>query len=411
MLDGARTVAVLEGVNDHENLGSIFRNAAGLGVDAVVFGSGCADPLYRRAVRVSMGHALLVPYAWAADWPADLEMLRDNGFRLLAMTPDPVRATLAEAMAAVRDERVAILVGAEGPGLTEPRCGRAICGCGSRCRAAPTRSTSPPPRRWRSTSGLGSARLAVTDESTPWATGLTVAAFVAAVTAAAVVVLSLGLIRVHPLLAVGLNLVAVGGLAPTVWGWRRTPVLRWFVLGAGVGVQARGWRCWRWRCGPMQRQRCPLERTPSSTSSHAGTGRLARAVRGRPAWASAAARALPPARASGSSKSSWATGATGRSGRAKSGSISSLAASSNAVTVPPCAPGREAEMRDVVGTAGLPAQLHRPAAVLVAPRVPVVWSGIQPARHQRRRDGLQQRQHRRAVGEHRMRGGCQLGRA
>ena len=87
MVDGARTVAVLEGVNDHENLGSIFRNAAGLGVDAVVFGSGCADPLYRRAVRVSMGHALLVPYARAADWPADLVMLKERGFRLLAMTP------------------------------------------------------------------------------------------------------------------------------------------------------------------------------------------------------------------------------------------------------------------------------------------------------------------------------------
>ncbi|HEV7852511.1 MAG TPA: DUF2537 domain-containing protein, partial [Mycobacterium sp.] len=54
--------------------------------------------------------------------------------------------------------------------------------------------------------------------------------------AGAVVVLSTGLIRVHPLLAVGLNLVAVGGLAPTVWGWRATPVLRWFVLGLGVGV-------------------------------------------------------------------------------------------------------------------------------------------------------------------------------
>ena len=61
---------VLEGVNDHENLGAIFRNAAGLDVDAVVFGSGCADPLYRRAVRVSMGHALLVPFARANDWPA-----------------------------------------------------------------------------------------------------------------------------------------------------------------------------------------------------------------------------------------------------------------------------------------------------------------------------------------------------
>ncbi|WNG86707.1 DUF2537 domain-containing protein [Mycobacterium sp. ITM-2016-00317] len=73
-------------------------------------------------------------------------------------------------------------------------------------------------------------------DQTPWATGLTVAAFVAAVVAAAVIVLSIGLIRVHPLLAAGLNLVAVGGLAPTVWGWRRIPVWRWFVLGTGVGV-------------------------------------------------------------------------------------------------------------------------------------------------------------------------------
>lgn len=73
-------------------------------------------------------------------------------------------------------------------------------------------------------------------DDTPWATGLTVSAFVGAVTAAAVVVLSLGVARVHPLLAVGLNAVAVGGLAPTVWGWRTVPVLRWFVLGAGVGV-------------------------------------------------------------------------------------------------------------------------------------------------------------------------------
>jgi hypothetical protein len=76
----------------------------------------------------------------------------------------------------------------------------------------------------------------VTDDSTPWAMGLTVAAFVAAVTAAAVVVLSMGLMRVHPLLAVGLNLVAVGGLAPTVWGWRKLPVWRWFVFGSAVGV-------------------------------------------------------------------------------------------------------------------------------------------------------------------------------
>ncbi|KWX67386.1 DUF2537 domain-containing protein [Mycobacterium sp. NAZ190054] len=73
-------------------------------------------------------------------------------------------------------------------------------------------------------------------DETPWGTGLTVAAFVAAVVATAVIVLSIGLMRVHPLLAAGLNLVAVGGLAPTVWGWRRVPVWRWFVLGTGVGV-------------------------------------------------------------------------------------------------------------------------------------------------------------------------------
>lgn len=76
------------------------------------------------------------------------------------------------------------------------------------------------------------------DESVPWATGLTVTAFVAAFTATAIVVLSLGLVRVHVLLAIVLNIVAAGGLAPTLWGWRRTPVLRWFVLGAAVGVVA-----------------------------------------------------------------------------------------------------------------------------------------------------------------------------
>jgi len=119
LLSDARTVAVLEGVNDHENLGSVFRNAAGLDVDAVVFGAGCADPLYRRAVRVSMGHALLVPFARAGSWPSDLTLLRDSGFRIVAMTPSPAASSLADAMSELRDERVAILVGAEGPGLTE----------------------------------------------------------------------------------------------------------------------------------------------------------------------------------------------------------------------------------------------------------------------------------------------------
>jgi hypothetical protein len=80
----------------------------------------------------------------------------------------------------------------------------------------------------------------VPDDSTPWGTGLTVSAFVAAVTAAAIVVLSIGMTRVNPVVSIALNLVAVGGLAPTLWGWRRVPVRRWFVLGAAVGV-AVGW--------------------------------------------------------------------------------------------------------------------------------------------------------------------------
>ena len=112
----ARTVAVLEGVNDHENIGSIFRNAAGLGVDAVVFGRGCADPLYRRAVRVSMGHALLVPFEMAEDWPGDLHALRDTGFTVVSLTPDPDAVALSDAVDA---DRVAFMVGAEGPGLSE----------------------------------------------------------------------------------------------------------------------------------------------------------------------------------------------------------------------------------------------------------------------------------------------------
>ena len=137
VLAGARTVAVLEGVNDHENLGSVFRNAAGLGVDAVVFGAGCADPLYRRAVRVSMGHALLVPFARAGHWPADLTDLRQHGFRLLAMTPKPRAATLDEVMDGLADHKVAVLLGAEGPGLTET----AMRACDVRVRVPMSRGT------------------------------------------------------------------------------------------------------------------------------------------------------------------------------------------------------------------------------------------------------------------------------
>lgn len=130
----ATTIAVLEGVNDHENIGSIFRNAAGLGVDAVLFGAGCADPLYRRCVRVSMGHALLVPFARFDHWPAGLTMLRDNDFQLIALTPGAGSVPLARAVDA---PKVAFLVGAEGPGLSET----AMRACDVRARIPMSRGT------------------------------------------------------------------------------------------------------------------------------------------------------------------------------------------------------------------------------------------------------------------------------
>ncbi|SDO38416.1 tRNA G18 (ribose-2'-O)-methylase SpoU [Nakamurella panacisegetis] len=118
LLDSVRSVAVLEGVGDHENLGSIFRNAAALGIGAVLLGEGCADPLYRRSVRVSMGTVLLVPFAGlSGSWPAPAELLRSKGFTVTALTPKPSAVTLRQAGLAGR--KVAVLLGSEGPGLTD----------------------------------------------------------------------------------------------------------------------------------------------------------------------------------------------------------------------------------------------------------------------------------------------------
>jgi tRNA G18 (ribose-2'-O)-methylase SpoU len=104
LLRTARTLAVLEGVGDHENLGALFRNAAALGVDGVLLGPRCSDPLYRRSVRVSMGHVLRVPFAdLPGPWPPSL-------------TPDPGATALRDAD--LGGHRVALLLGAEGPGLT-----------------------------------------------------------------------------------------------------------------------------------------------------------------------------------------------------------------------------------------------------------------------------------------------------
>jgi tRNA G18 (ribose-2'-O)-methylase SpoU len=117
VLAGARTVAVLEGLNDHENLGALFRNAAAFGVGAVLLDPTTADPLYRRSVRVSAGHVLRVPWTRVA-WPGDLAGLRDRGFRIVALTPAP-DADPIDRLAADRPRRVAFLLGAEGPGLSD----------------------------------------------------------------------------------------------------------------------------------------------------------------------------------------------------------------------------------------------------------------------------------------------------
>ena len=115
LLAGARLVAVTEGLGDHENLGALFRNAAAFGVDAVLLDPTTADPLYRRSVRVSLGHVLRVPFARLPALPGGLDVVRAAGLEVVALTPAadaPPLDTLP------RDgRRRALLVGAEGPGL------------------------------------------------------------------------------------------------------------------------------------------------------------------------------------------------------------------------------------------------------------------------------------------------------
>jgi tRNA G18 (ribose-2'-O)-methylase SpoU len=115
----ARRVIVLEDLVDHANVGAIFRCAAALGVDAVILSPRCADPLYRRAVKVSMGAVFAIPYARMAGWYDGLAGLRAAGFRLLALTPDPAATPIGAAMASEPiGQRTALLLGTEGDGLS-----------------------------------------------------------------------------------------------------------------------------------------------------------------------------------------------------------------------------------------------------------------------------------------------------
>jgi tRNA G18 (ribose-2'-O)-methylase SpoU len=108
---------VLEALNDAENLGSIARSARALGIDGLLLDPRCADPLYRRSVRVSMGHVLALPFAVLPDWPGDLGRLHDAGYTTVALTPAADAVDLT-AIDAGEHPRTAVLLGAEGPGLT-----------------------------------------------------------------------------------------------------------------------------------------------------------------------------------------------------------------------------------------------------------------------------------------------------
>lgn len=126
VLANARTLLVLEGIGNHENIGTLFRSGAGLGADGILFGAACADPLYRRSVRVSMGHVLRLPFAFlegtTTTWQRRLSQLHEAGFRTVSLTPDPDAVHLAQALVGADGHpvaKLALLVGAEGPGLTE----------------------------------------------------------------------------------------------------------------------------------------------------------------------------------------------------------------------------------------------------------------------------------------------------
>lgn len=123
VLDGAARVVVLEDLSDHTNLGLVFRSAAALGFDAVLLTPRCADPLYRRAVRTSMGAVFAVPWT-RIPWFEGPDLLRDRGFEVVALTPAPDAVDLG-AVDAAAHPRLAVALGSEGHGLSDRWLGAA----------------------------------------------------------------------------------------------------------------------------------------------------------------------------------------------------------------------------------------------------------------------------------------------
>lgn len=116
---GARRLLVLEGVGNPDNVGGLFRTARAFGVDGVLCGPGTGDPLYRKAIRVSCGAALAVPHAEVTGWPDALRHLIAGGIEVWALTPAADAEPLVEAVARGVPDTLALLVGAEGPGLSQ----------------------------------------------------------------------------------------------------------------------------------------------------------------------------------------------------------------------------------------------------------------------------------------------------
>jgi tRNA G18 (ribose-2'-O)-methylase SpoU len=113
----AQRIAVLENIVDHTNVGAIFRSAAGLGVDAILVTPQCADPLYRRSIRVSMGAVFSIPWTRIPQWPGALTELHAQGFHTVALSPEKDSQSL-EDFVTQRHEKVAFVLGSEGDGLT-----------------------------------------------------------------------------------------------------------------------------------------------------------------------------------------------------------------------------------------------------------------------------------------------------
>jgi len=121
ILHGTTRIVVLENIVDHTNVGAIFRAAAGLGIDAILITPECADPLYRRSLRVSMGSVFTVPWTRIHNWPTSINVLKERGFHAVAVSPQNIGGKKSQGLrefAHGPHDRIALILGTEGEGLT-----------------------------------------------------------------------------------------------------------------------------------------------------------------------------------------------------------------------------------------------------------------------------------------------------